>query len=82
MCLAVPSRVVSVGEMIATIEVSGARKDVSIVLLPEPVNTGDYVLVHAGFAIQKIDQEAAQEALSLLSEVMEEVEKEERLKES
>jgi hydrogenase expression/formation protein HypC len=68
--------------MIATIEVSGARKDVSIVLLPEPVNTGDYVLVHAGFAIQKIDQEAAQEALSLLSEVMEEVEKEERLKES
>lgn len=82
MCLAVPSRVVSVGEMIATIEVSGARKDVSIVLLPEPVKTGDYVLVHAGFAIQKIDQEAAQEALSLLSEVMEEVEKEERLKES
>jgi hydrogenase expression/formation protein HypC len=68
--------------MIATIEVSGARKDVSIVLLPEPVKTGDYVLVHAGFAIQKIDQEAAQEALSLLSEVMEEVEKEERLKES
>jgi hydrogenase expression/formation protein HypC len=68
--------------MIATIEVSGARKDVSIVLLPEPVKTGDYVLVHAGFAIQKIDQEAAQEALSLLSEVMEEVEKEERLMES
>ena len=64
--------------MIATIEVSGARKDISVVLLPEPVKVGEYVLVHAGFAIQKIDEEAAQEAIRLLSEMVQEMEREEQ----
>jgi len=76
MCLAVPSRIVSVADMMATIEVYGARKDVSLMLLPEPVAVGDYVLVHAGFAIQKVDQEAARDALALIGEIIEQLERE------
>lgn len=62
--------------MMATIEVYGARKDVSLMLLPEPVAVGDYVLVHAGFAIQKVDQEAARDALALIGEIIEQLERE------
>ena len=60
MCLAIPSKVVSIDHEMATIDVYGARKDVSILLLPEVPRLGDYVLVHAGFAIQSIKAEAFQ----------------------
>ena len=60
MCLAVPSKVISIDNDLATIDVYGARKDVSIILLPETPRIGDYVLVHAGFAIQSIRAEAFQ----------------------
>jgi len=60
MCLAVPSKVISINNDVATIDVYGARKDVSIILLPEMPRLGDYVLVHAGFAIQSIKAEAFQ----------------------
>jgi hydrogenase nickel incorporation protein HypA/HybF len=58
MCLAVPSKIVSIDNLIATIDVYGAQRQVSIMLLPEEPNVGDYVLVHAGFAIQTIDKES------------------------
>ncbi|HTP05269.1 MAG TPA: hydrogenase maturation nickel metallochaperone HypA [Nitrospirota bacterium] len=57
MCLAVPSLVISIDDLIATIDVYGARRQVSLMLLPDPPRIGDYVLVHAGFAIQKIEKE-------------------------
>ncbi|HEY6010414.1 MAG TPA: hydrogenase maturation nickel metallochaperone HypA [Nitrospirota bacterium] len=60
MCLAVPAKVISIDQDLATIDVYGARKDVSILLLPETPRIGDYVLVHAGFAIQTVRQEAFQ----------------------
>lgn len=66
MCLAVPSKVISINDMMATIDVYGARREVSLLLLPEPVSIGDYVLVHAGFAIQRLEQEAAEDALNLI----------------
>lgn len=71
MCVAIPSEVVAIKDKMATIDVSGVRRDVSLLLLPEEVVIGDYVLVHAGFAIQKIDQEAAEDALKLIREIME-----------
>ena len=71
MCLAIPSKVVAINEKIATIDVSGVRRDISLLLLPEEAAIGDYVLVHAGFAIQKIDREAAAEALKLIEEIEE-----------
>jgi len=57
MCLAIPSRVVSIDNLFAMIDVFGARKKVSLMLMPEETRVGDYVLVHAGFAIQKVDRD-------------------------
>ncbi len=57
MCLAVPSLIVSINDLLATIDVYGARRQVSLMLLPEKPRVGDYVLVHAGFALQKIEKE-------------------------
>jgi hydrogenase nickel insertion protein HypA/hydrogenase assembly chaperone HypC/HupF len=57
MCLAVPSKVISLGNEVALIDFYGARKEVSLKLLPETPKIGDYLLVHAGFAIQKISSE-------------------------
>ncbi|MDA8098139.1 MAG: hydrogenase maturation nickel metallochaperone HypA [Nitrospiraceae bacterium] len=58
MCLAVPSKIISLENDLATIDVYGARKEVSVMLLPERPAIGDYVLVHAGFAIQTVRAEA------------------------
>jgi len=71
MCLAIPSEIVQIRDKMATIELSGVRREVSLLLLPEKVTVGDYVLVHAGFAIHKIDREAAEEALKLINEIAE-----------
>ena len=70
MCLAVPSKVVERNDKMATVDVSGIRRRVSLLLLPEEIVLGDYVLVHAGFAIQKVDREAAKETLRLIEEFM------------
>ncbi|MBM4332189.1 MAG: HypC/HybG/HupF family hydrogenase formation chaperone [Deltaproteobacteria bacterium] len=69
MCLAVPSEIVALKDKIATIDVSAVRREVSLLLLPEEAAVGDYVLVHAGFAIQKIDRQAAEDALKLIEEI-------------
>jgi hydrogenase expression/formation protein HypC len=71
MCLAIPSKVVEIRDKMAIIDVSGVRRDVSLLLLPEEAAVGDYVLVHAGFAIQRIDPEAAEEAMKLIREIAE-----------
>ncbi len=69
MCLAIPSKVVALKGKMATIDISGVLREVSLLLLPEEAAVGDFVLVHAGFAIQKIDREAAEEALKLIEEI-------------
>jgi len=56
--------------MTATVDVYGARREVSLLLLPEEAQIDDYVLVHAGFAIKKIDSDAAAEALMLIKELI------------
>lgn len=71
MCLAVPSRIIGINNLLATVDVYGARKEISLLLLPEEAQIGDYVLVHAGFAIQKVDEDAAKDALNLLKEIAE-----------
>jgi hydrogenase expression/formation protein HypC len=70
MCIAIPSRIVTIGDMTATVDVYGARREVSLLLLPEAAKIDDYVLVHAGFAIQKIDSDAAAESLKLIKELI------------
>jgi hydrogenase expression/formation protein HypC len=76
MCLAVPSKIVSKDNMIATVDVYGARRDISLLLMPEEVDIGDYVLVHAGFAIQKVQYDVAQDSLNVIKEVLEKLEEE------
>jgi hydrogenase expression/formation protein HypC len=74
MCLAVPSKVINIDDLLATVDVFGARREVSLMLLPEPAQVGDYVLVHAGFAIQKIDEAVALDAMKLIREYAEALE--------
>lgn len=67
MCLAIPSKIVEIDDNIGTIDVDGVRRKASLLLLEE-AKVGDYVIVHAGFAIHKIDEQAAMESLKLLKE--------------
>ena len=76
MCLAIPSRIIEKDDLMAVVDVYGARRQISLLLMPEEVLLGDYVLVHAGFAIQKVELEAAHDSLRLLSAVLEEMDKE------
>ncbi len=62
MCLAIPSKIVEKSDLTAVVDVCGARRQVNLMLLPEEVEVGDYVLAHAGFAMQKVDTEAAEQS--------------------
>jgi len=68
MCLAVPAQVIAIKDQLGTVELSGVHRDVSLMLLPE-TKVGDFVLVHAGFAMQVIDQKEAEETNALLAEM-------------
>jgi len=67
MCLAIPSKITQIDNNMAVIDVDGVRRECSL-LLVEDAQVGDYVIVHAGFAISKIDETAALETLALLKE--------------
>lgn len=71
MCLAIPGRVVSIeGEdelRMARVDFGGVTREACLAYVPE-AQIGDYVLVHVGFAIATVDEQAAQEALDLLAE--------------
>jgi hydrogenase expression/formation protein HypC len=67
MCLAIPSKITAINGEMATIDVDGVTREASLLLLSDAV-VGDYVIVHAGFAIQKLDEAAAMESLTLLKE--------------
>ena len=67
MCLAIPSKIVKIEDGMATIDVDGVQRKTSL-LLVEDAAVGDYVIVHAGFALHKIDEFAALESLKILKE--------------
>ena len=69
MCLAIPSRIVEINNNMGIIDVDGVRREASLLLLENP-GVGDYVIVHAGFAIQKIDEAEALESLKVLKEIV------------
>ena len=70
MCLAIPSRVVSTDGITAVVDVCGARRQASLMLLPEAVAPGDFVLVHAGFAMQTVDRETAEQSLQFFTRLV------------
>jgi len=70
MCLSVPGRVVEIQSNMAKVEVGGVLRDASMDVCPDAA-VGDYVLIHAGFAIQKLDEKEALETLDLLKKMAE-----------
>lgn len=67
MCLAIPSKITHIDNEMATIDVDGVKRSASLMLLEDSA-VGDYVIVHAGFAIKKLDEESATETIRLLKE--------------
>jgi len=68
MCLAVPTRVVRIAGEEAEAEIGGVFRRISLAFTPE-ARVGDYVLIHAGFAISVLDEDSARESLALLDEM-------------
>jgi hydrogenase expression/formation protein HypC len=68
MCLAIPAKIVSLDGAIAKVDMMGNERLISVDLVPE-VEIGEYVLIHAGFAIGIIDDQSAKETEELLLEV-------------
>ena len=68
MCLAIPCKIIEVDNSTAVIDIGGVKAEASLLLIDDP-KVGEYVIVHAGFAIQKIDEKEAMEALKALREI-------------
>ena len=76
MCLAIPARVVALkDDDMATVEIGGVQKNISVSLV-EGIEVDDYVIVHTGFALSKLDPEEAQQTLELFAEMSALVEEE------
>jgi hydrogenase expression/formation protein HypC len=69
MCLGVPMKIIRKDGDTIVAEMDGIQKEASVTLLGEEVTIGDFVIVHAGFAISRLDEEYATETLRLMREV-------------
>lgn len=69
MCLGVVGRIDEIDGEMATAEIMGVRRRISIVLVPE-IKIGDYVMIHAGFAINQMDEKDARETEEMILEVL------------
>lgn len=81
MCLSIPSKVVKIDKEknIATVDTMGVTRESGLELMEEgDVKVGDYVLLHIGFIMSKIDEEDALESLAVYKEIIEKLEEEER----
>lgn len=72
MCLGVPMKILSRDGDTVVAEVDGVQKEANISLLGEEIALGDYVIIHAGFAISRLDEEYAEETIRLMREVFSE----------
>jgi len=68
MCLAVPGKIIDKQDMLATVDISGVQRKISLMLLPE-AKLGEFVLIHAGFAVQTIDEEEVKKTMELFKEL-------------
>jgi len=72
MCIAFPGKILSIDQdNFAIVDIGGTRREVCLDLVDEEVTIGDYVISHAGYAMQKVDEESAKEKLDLLKELIE-----------
>jgi len=68
MCLGIPMRILEINEKMGIVESGGVKINIGLMLIDDPV-VGDWVIVHAGFAISKLNEEEAEETLNLLKEI-------------
>lgn len=73
MCLAIPAEILEINDGVATCKVGEGDTTVqaSIMLLDEEIALGDYIIIHAGFALRKLDPKEAQETLQILRDMVE-----------
>lgn len=72
MCLAVPMKITSIDGYAAICEAKGIEREVSLFMLQgEPIEVGDHVLIHVGYAIQKVSEEEARLSWELFDEILE-----------
>lgn len=69
MCLGVPMRVMSIEGDLALCEIDGVRREASLMMV-DGVEAGDYVIIHAGFAISKLDEDDAEETLRVFRDLL------------
>ena len=69
MCLGVPMQILEINDDMVVAEIDGVQREASLMMLGEPVTVGDYVIVHAGFAISRIDPAEAEETLRIMREI-------------
>jgi len=68
MCLGVPAKILETGDGTAVVELGGVRREISVMLVDD-VSVGEWVIVHAGFAIEKLSEEEAAVTLALFREI-------------
>ncbi len=68
MCLGVPAKVLERHEDAAVVELGGVRREVSLMLVDD-VSVGEWVIIHAGFAIEKLSEEEAEQTLALFRQI-------------
>jgi hydrogenase expression/formation protein HypC len=72
MCLGVPGRIVAINGLVAVVDFWGMRREVRLELVDQPVDVGDYILNHVGYAIRRIPEEDIQGTLDLYEELLRE----------
>ncbi|MCQ2872368.1 HypC/HybG/HupF family hydrogenase formation chaperone [Helicobacter pylori] len=70
MCLAIPSKVIAINDNVAILETLGVQREASLDLMGESVKVGDYVLLHVGYVMSKIDEKEALESIELYQEMI------------
>ncbi|GAA8754214.1 HypC/HybG/HupF family hydrogenase formation chaperone [Helicobacter pylori] len=70
MCLAIPSKVIAINNNVALLETLGVQREASLDLMGESVKVGDYVLLHIGYVMSKIDEKEALESIELYQEMI------------
>ncbi|EJB40856.1 hydrogenase assembly chaperone HypC/HupF [Helicobacter pylori Hp A-5] len=70
MCLAIPSKVIAINDNVALLETLGVQREASLDLMGESVKVGDYVLLHIGYVMSKIDEKEALESIELYQEMI------------
>ncbi|MDO3377751.1 HypC/HybG/HupF family hydrogenase formation chaperone [Geoalkalibacter halelectricus] len=70
MCLGIPMQIQTIDGDLAVCEIDGVQREASLMLLADPVAVGDFVLIHAGFAISKLDEEDAQATIDLFRQIL------------